>query len=297
MTDASPRRVALTPWALRAVWATLPFTAGPALSAALHHRDLPLRTTASIGLWAVWAVVLVATLVPHPIAMTVVRIGAPAAVAASVVALWARDAPPAARPMALVWTALAATAGLSASAGAWFVNGPAYANERRYPLRVAGPLLLGPLELAWALVVAGPAAALALLASRQWVLGGLVAVVGLPVAVVLARALHSLGRRWLVFVPAGLVIHDPVALADPVLFRRELVEALRPAPAGSDSLDLTQAAPGLALELLLTEKVPMTLVQPGKRSGEAGSSARLLFTPTRPGALLADAASRRLPVG
>ncbi len=297
MTDASRRRVAVTPWALRLVWASLPFTAGPALSAALQHRDLPLRTTASVGLWAVWAVVLVATLVPHPVAMTVVRIGAPAAVAASVVAMWARHAPPAARPLALVWTALAATAGLSASAGAWFVNGPAYADERRYPLRVAGPLLLGPLELAWALLVGGPAAAAALLASRRWVLGGVVAVVAVPVAVVLARALHNLGRRWLVFVPAGLVIHDPLSVADPVLGRPQQVMALRPAPAASDSLDLTQAAPGLALELLLTEKVSMTLVQPGKRSGEPGSSARLLFTPTRPGALLADAATRRFPVG
>ena len=54
-------------------------------------------------------------------------------------------------------------------------------------------------------------------------------------------------------------------------------------PAGSDSLDLTQRAPGLALELVLWEKVSLVLVRPGRLAGDSGSSARLLFTPTRPG--------------
>jgi len=93
------------------------------------------------------------------------------------------------------------------------------------------------------------------------------------------------------------VLKDAMAVTDPVLFRRQVVEALRPAPADSDSLDLTLGAPGLALELVLTEKVPMTLVKPKERRGEAGASARLLFTPTRPGAVLADAADRSIRVG
>ena len=76
-----------------------------------------------------------------------------------------------------------------------------------------------------------------------------------------------------------------------------MIEGLRPAPAGTDSLDLTLGAAGLALELLLTEKVGMTLVKAKERRGEEGSSARLLFTPTRPGAVLADAADRGVAVG
>ena len=44
------------------------------------------------------------------------------------------------------------------------------------------------------------------------------------------------------------------------------------------------------------EQVPMTLVRPGRRLGDSGSSARFLVTPSRPGALLADAADRKLPV-
>jgi len=76
-----------------------------------------------------------------------------------------------------------------------------------------------------------------------------------------------------------------------------VVLALRPAPADSDSLDLTMGAPGLALELLLTEKVPMTLVKPEERRGEPGASARLLVTPSRPGRVMAEAAERSIPVG
>ena len=72
---------------------------------------------------------------------------------------------------------------------------------------------------------------------------------------------------------------------------------MRPAPAGSDSLDLTQGALGLAVELVLLQKIDMTRVKPGRLAGEQGASARLLFTPTRPGQVLAEAGRRRVPVG
>ena len=52
--------------------------------------------------------------------------------------------------------------------------------------------------------------------------------------------------------------------------------------------------PGLALELLLLDKVELTLVKPGVRAGEPGRTTRLLFTPTRPGAVLEQARTRRI---
>ena len=160
-----------------------------------------------------------------------------------------------------------------------------------------GPLLLGPLPVSWALSVGSPVAGILLLAARAWLVGAVVLILGLPVAAILARSLHGLARRWLVFVPAGVVLHDPLSLGEPVLFERKVIETLRPAPADSDSLDLTKGALGLAVELVLREKVPMTLVKPGRPGGEQGASARLLFTPTRPGQALAEAARRRVPVG
>ncbi|MGK2948352.1 MAG: hypothetical protein ACSLFP_07245, partial [Acidimicrobiales bacterium] len=62
------------------------------------------------------------------------------------------------------------------------------------------------------------------------------------------------------------------------------------------ALDLTARALGLALEVELAEP---TEVAPRRRDGQVQVTAvdRLLFTPTRPGELLAEAARRRIAVG
>jgi hypothetical protein len=174
------------------------------------------------------------------------------------------------------------------------VNGPAYPNERRFPLRAPGPLLLGPIELAWAVAVTGLVTGPLLLADESWVLGGIATAIGLPVAWLLLRSLHQLSKRWAVFVPAGLVVVDPIGLMDSVLIRRQQLRALGPAPTDSQALDLTQRAPGLALEAVLSEEADVVLVWPGRRQGEAVKAAALLFTPTLPGALLDEAKARRL---
>lgn len=280
----------LLPWLVRAAWGVLPLVAGPSLAAALDPRSGAVRTVATIGLWTAWTLVLLASLVPHPIALTTLRIGAPAGALATIAPVLAGEG------SAWAAGAGAVAAGLTMlpETAVWFVNGPAYVNERRLPLRAPGPLVLGPIPLAWAVVVAAPVGAALLLAAEQWVLGGLAGLVGLPAAVVLARSLHSLSRRWVVFVPAGLVLHDPLSLVDPVLFPSKVVESLAPAPADTDALDLTQGAMGLALELSLKEKIPMALTRRGGRDIETGSSARLMFTPTRPGLVLAEARRRRI---
>lgn len=271
---------------LRAAWASLPFALGPALADLLSEWDSASRTAASLLLWTGWAAVAVATCVAMPMCLAVVRVGAGVAVVAGALA----------RTPGALLAILAAGAAARPEAALWFVNGPAYANERRYPLRVPGPLVFGPLWLASALVVVGPTVAVLLLASGNYLAGAPVTIVGAALAYFSGRSLLMLTRRWLVFVPAGLVLHDPLTLADPVLFERKVIESLRPAASGIDSLDLTQAALGLPLELVLTEKVPMVLAK-GRRRSESGASARLLFSPTRPGRVLAEAAERRIIVG
>lgn len=280
----------LVPWLLRVAWAVLPVTAGPGLAAALDGRDAAVRTTASVGLWAAWAVVLVATLVPHPIALTVVRVAVPAGGLASAAAAVAGHG-----ELGAAWWVVVLAVTFLPETAAVFVNGPAYPNERRFLLRAPGPLLLGPLPVAWAVVVAAPTAAALLLAGRQWVAGIVVVALGGPATVVLARALHRLSRRWIVFVPAGVVVHDDLALADAMLFQRRGVVAIRPATVDTPSLDLTRGALGLALELELGEPVTVNVTKPRVAGGEATTCTGLLFTPTRPGAVLAEARSRRLP--
>ncbi len=281
-------------WMLRATWALVAVAAGPAFAEALDGRSAPVQRTVSAGLWAVWALTLVAALVPRPATLTVVRVVVPAGLAAAIVAA----AVGAASPLALGATGLAAVLALTPAVGHVAVNGASYGDERRHLLRPPGPVLAGPIVLAWATLVAGVAAGPLLLAARQWIAGAIALAVGLPVAAAMAQALHRLSRRWLVFVPAGVVLHDGFAVLDPVLFRRNRIARLGPAPADTDALDLTQGAPGLALELDLTEPVEAVLVRPGRRrEGETAALTRFLFTPTRPRWVLADARPRRIPTG
>jgi hypothetical protein len=281
------------PWLLRLWWAALPFTAGPSLAAGLRGWNDAPRTLASVGLWAGWAVGLAATFVPHPIGLTTLRVLAPAGLVAAVASAAASHF----AALAIAWTAVMTSLVLAPDTGMFFVNGPAYPNERRFPLRAPAPLLAGPIALAWALAVTGIAAGPLLLADRHWVAGGIALVLGVPVAAVLLRSLHGLSRRWAVFVPAGLVLHDPLTLTDSVLLRRQEVDWLRPAPAGSNALDLSQRAPGLALEVVLHAEAQLSLVRPGRRGGRPRSADRLLVTPTLPGALLEEAARRRFGLG
>jgi hypothetical protein len=284
------------PWVLRAAWAVIPAVVWPALGEGLRRHSDAVRTTCAVAAWVVWAALLLATLVPHPVGLTATRCGSPLVFAAAVAAVATGRPSVTASGLAVAWSIGVVVLIYLPQTGTLFVNGPAYPNERRFPLAPPGALLLGPLELAWLLAAGLPVAALLFLAARAWVPGGIALVLAVAAVRYLGAALHGLSRRWVVFVPAGLVLHDRMTLVDPVLFPRATIESLGPAPADTDSLDLTQRAPGLALELILRTKVPMERATPGKRRGEEGASARLLFTPTRPGAVLAEAARRGVRV-
>src|SRR5512137_2283894 len=91
-------------WLLRVVWVLLPVTAGEELSAALHSWSDAPRLTASVMLWVLWALVLGAVMVPRPVAMTIVRIGAPLAFVVTVIAAFASEPSAVAIVVAIVMT-------------------------------------------------------------------------------------------------------------------------------------------------------------------------------------------------
>jgi hypothetical protein len=280
------------PWLLRLTWLVLPLTVGPAAERAVDGAGEAVATTAAVLLWAAWVVPLAATLIPHPLSLTLVRVAAPAALAVAVAAAVDGEAD----AVALGAGAVTALLPFAPAIGEWFVNGVAYGDERRLPLRIPALLLAGPVEVAWALVVAGVAAGPLLLAAGQWVAGGVAVAAGLPLAVIAFRSLYGLARRWLVFVPAGVVLHDPMTMADPMLFRRNQIRRLGPAPADTTATDLTQNAAGLAIEIELVEPVGIALVQPRTRSATLTDVDRLLVVPTRPGVVVAEAERRRIRV-
>src|SRR5205085_11169440 len=131
---------------------------------------------------------------PHPAALSTTRVLAPAGVAAAVTVRGDGPAGVVGAAATLVATALALSPRVSMRA----INALAYPNERRFPLRPPGAVLLGPIELAWAFAVAGLLAGPFLLAAGVWVPGAIATVSGVPLAALLLRALHGLSRRWVV---------------------------------------------------------------------------------------------------
>ena len=278
-------------WGLRALWASLPWSVGGQLGEALDGRSSAVATTAGAGAWAAWAIGLTALLVPHTVSLTAVRILAPGVLAA---ACWATVSagPSATAAMALTCGAVAAVGVMSPLVGARFIDATSYGHERRLALRAPAAVLAGALAPTWALTVGGVAAGPLLWATGHWVLGPLLSVAGWLLAAAGVRAMHSLARRWLVYVPAGLVVHDRMALAEPTLFRRPVIASLGPALAGSDAHDLTLGATGLVFELRLAEPVTVT---PARSRGGPEKVGALLVVPTRPGAVLQEAKKRRIP--
>lgn len=281
--------------ATRLSWFLLPLAIGPSLGEALETSTRAVQVTAASLAWGGWAALLVAVLIPRTVTLTAIRIGAPLAL---VVANWASlsgDRP---------WTdavgvfvaALTTAVVFAPSTGDAFVNGSSYGDERRLPLRAPASLTLGPIQLAWIVAVAAPVGVPLLLAARQWAAGGLLLGIGAPAAWLAIRALHGLSRRWVVLVPAGLVLHDLHALVDPVLFPRATVTRLGPAQPDTSARDLTQGAMGLAVELQLREPLELT-PRRRDRTVQVESVERVLFAPTRPAALLRAAAERRIAVG
>jgi len=283
-----------TIWILRLALVVLPFTSGDALASAALDRSSAVRLCLEVLAWSTWAVALVASVVLHPTTLTALRVSVPTlAVGAVWAAIAVRDA------IAFVGATaalVAAVLSLSAYVSDEFIDAPSYGDERRFSLRAPAALLFGPIPLAWLVTVTGIATGPLLLAAKTWVIGFATLVVGWAAASMAVRSLHSLALRFVVFVPAGMTLVDPLILVDSVLFARARIVRLGPALAGTTALDLTQKAPGLALEVSSGEPIEIT-VKEGRRTAAPTVAAAVLFTPARPGELLDEAGLRRIPVG
>ena len=137
-----------------------------------------------------------------------------------------------------------------------------------------------------------------LLAAHQWVVGVIALVVGWPAAFLVGRLVHQLSRRWVILVPAGIVIADPLTLTDPVLFVRERVMGIGPADPGrrppEDALDLRLGAAFGSCALLLTDEAP--LMRRSRGQGVSVQAMLILVAPTGADRLLDRGRARRLPV-
>jgi hypothetical protein len=287
-------------WSLRLLWIALPVTAGSALAGALDDRSAAAQRAISISAWVLWGAVVVALAVPRPATLTIIRFGVPGAVP---LAAWAvLDADwPVEGVVGLVIAVAAAVLALTAYVADDFVDGASYGDEQRFSLRAPGTLVAGPIPVVWAVGMAGIAAGPLVAAGSDGEAAGLllaacVGIVGLGIGALALRSLHALATRIVVFVPAGMTLVDPLALAEAVLFARTRVVRLAPALADTTATDLSQKALGLALQVDLES--PITLVvRDAARTASEVASASVVFTPGRPAAVLAAAEQRRITVG
>ena len=284
--------------AVRVGWLGLPLVLARPVESAVDGAGSGGRWVVGIGLWVAWTVGVVVIFVPRPLTLTVLRVLAPGAVPVAVWASLAGDP----SPLALAWSAALAVGVFFPQVGEHFVDGASYGDERRFPLRAPVVLLAGPVPIVWALVVCGLAAGPLLWGTGRWVLGAGLTVVGAAVAIGGIRALHGLALRWVVMVPAGLVVHDPMSTLDPFLCRRTAMTSLGPAPADTDvaddlTLDATRGAAGPVIEVRMAEPVSVVPLRGRATRLAARSVIRVLIAPTRPGRVLAEAGQRRIPVG
>ena len=296
----TPTSRAVSRWAPALVWLSLPLTAGTSFAHALDSRSIAVTLTAAIGLWSLWLVGLVAALVPSSVSLTIIRVLMPASVAAAAwSALAVASGTDFAASTALGVTTLCAVLSLSAAVGYTFINGSSYGDERRLPLRPPAPVVFGPLELVWAAMVASAFAGPMLLAAKQWIPGSIVTVLAVGLVVGGSRALHQLSKRWLVFVPAGMVLVDRTALLDALLMQRHLVASIGLAAEDSAAADLSAGAVGLQIEVRLTTTdsiIPTPARRDRRKMIEPVDVDAVRFTPSRPAWVLDEARSRRITV-
>lgn len=283
-------------WALRGCTVLLAATMALAIADATDGRTSWAGNVAIAAWAALVCAAVVSEVVPGPLGLTVVRMVLPLAVPAAVAAL-ALGASPLWGVTALALALIATLVAISAENAEAFAQAAAYGDERRLPLRAPAALLL-PMGMSWFVWCALTLAAVLLLCAQQWAVAGLLVAAAAGVGWLLGRRFHRFSRRWLVLVPAGVVVHDHVTLGETLLVARANVAMARLAPADTEAADFTGPAAGHALEISVREMVlavlPATAADP---KGKALHVQSLLVAPLRPGRALQALANANVPVG
>ena len=295
-SDAPIDRLARsTPWVARLAWILVAVIGGSAVESAVEGRSSAVAWTAAIGGWGLWAVGALGLAVASIWSLTVVRIVVPLSPAATIAA--GIGGAPAIDLVLLGGPAVvAAAAVMTAEFGRQWVQASAYGDEERFPLRVPVGAGLAALVswLVWVpALIAGPF----LVAGRSWIAGVVLCVPAIAGAVLLGPRWHRLSLRWFVLVPAGVVIHDPVVLADTFPLRTAQVASIGLASASTEAADLTGPASGYAIEVATTESVTAVFAfTPSEPNGKAIHLRSFLIAPSRPGRVLRSARARGIPM-
>ena len=265
-------------WALRVLVGCLPFI-GAEVSALLDGQSTSTQTTGTCLAWLVWGAIVIASFVTHPITLTLLRIGTPVVSSFLIVV--------AATQGASVGIAILLLS-FSAELGGVYVQASAYGDEKRFALRPP-VVLVAPLVIATLVVDVSIIATPLLLAENNWLVAA-IALFGSIISVkYLIPRIHKLSRRWLVFVPAGLVVHDEIVLSMNLLIKKQDLNRMQLARDNSSAADLSALTWGVPLELSFNKPLDVSLSAIGARHLKAVSAIHaqsVLIAASRPGAVL-----------
>ena len=262
----------------------------PLLNNALRQMSSLTGISSTVGIWLLWSIALLCTLVPSSSALTAIRLALPTIfviVAAAAVAIGISSGVAAALAISLLASLLI----FSGDIGDSFVQLAAYGDERRYLLRCPPAMLLVQV-LSWLVWLTLTIVAINLLASDALILGAIIAIAALLLAIVLPRRFHRFSRRWLVSVPAGLVIHDHVVLAETAMFMNNAVIEVGIDLAPSEAADLSGKCSGVGLLIELKDFDTVVLAATPKTPGGSAIHVKSMrVCPTRPGRAITELTS------
>ncbi|MEP7114823.1 MAG: hypothetical protein ABI862_16260 [Ilumatobacteraceae bacterium] len=272
-------------WAPRITWLAIAIAGAWSIGDAVDARSSIVRATVAVAAWLGWGVGVVALVVPSTLGLTVMRMVSALACGAAIVS-WAGGADVAPGAAFVACTLIGALLVGGADFGHRCVQASAYGDEQRFLLRPPAAFML-PVVLAGLVWTTAVISAPLLLAAELWAAGVAVAVVAAAATWLLLPRFNALSRRWLVLVPAGVVVHDQVVLAETLMVSRSDLAGIDLALADTEAADFTGPAAGHAVEVSMRSMV--TAVRAPTKSAPRGVALHVrsfIVAPSRPGAVL-----------
>ncbi len=200
--------------------------------------------------WLFFLAVAIGALVPSPLSLTITKCITPLMVLCAFIAASPAGVFGALAAFIITWSALFADV---------MVQGSAYGEETRFALRTPVPYW-APTVLAWSLLTGSIIGGSLLIAAETYFVGAPLLLVGVVLARTVPRRLHRLSRRWLVIVPAGVVVHDHLVLAETMMSMRSKILSISKVAASGETADFTGgvAGPRIAVQLKEADKVALS---------------------------------------
>ena len=244
-------------WVARAAWVALALVPhGIAPTLASHGRSAQLVFT--LAAWALWGLGTLAIFWLSPYSLSALRMVAPLATAGLVGFLFASLSTYAEVALSdvawpLVGVAMAVLAFVCIflpAFGLLHVQASAYGDEKRLLLRVPAAQI-APIAVSYLVMVAFPVATLFALGGEVWWLAALCLVPTVLIFRVIPKRLHRFSRRWMVVVPAGVVVHDELLLAETFMVRTTAVTRVELNATSGEALNLTGDIAGVRRHMVL----------------------------------------------